>query len=204
MSPPVMVVVAAELAEVISFMFLLSSESSDARAKPLPTSSILSYHDLGLPEIMKSIVKKSLVTIFGNCSLYLKQRKTLGPKNCYYYTYRVLGCDEVFPATIHTQKNTIFEKHYLLNHMNISSINLCNGFRGYVTKRVKSKFNHLTRTFRTIQMGMFVQYTTHHDIQNSTRWETEYDFNWNFILNTECIAGTSFSFLYIPLHRLWI
>jgi hypothetical protein len=61
-------------------MSLLSSESSDAGAKPLPTPSILSYHDLGLPEIMKSIVKKSKVTIFGNCSLYLKQRKTFGPK----------------------------------------------------------------------------------------------------------------------------
>ena len=80
MSPPVMVVVAAELAEVISFVSLLSSESSDARAKPLPISSILSYHDLGLPEIMKSIVKNSQITIFGNCSLYLKQRKTLSPK----------------------------------------------------------------------------------------------------------------------------
>lgn len=80
MSPPVVVVMAAELAEVISFMSLLSSESSDAGAKPLPTSSILSYHDLGLPEIMKSIVKESKVTIFGKCSLYLKQRKTLSPK----------------------------------------------------------------------------------------------------------------------------
>lgn len=170
MSPPVMVVVAAELAEVISFVSLLSSESSDARAKPLPTSSILRYHDLGLPEIMKSIVKNSQVTIFGNCSLYLKQRKTLGPNDCY-YTHRVLECDEVYPATIHTQKNAIFEKHYLLNHMNISSVNLCNGFRGYVTKRLKSKFNHLTQTFRTIRMGMFVQYTTYQYIQNSTRWE---------------------------------
>lgn len=68
MSPPVVVVVAAELGEVISFMSLLSSESSDARAKPLPTSSILSYHDLVLPEIMKSIVKKLQVTIFGKRS----------------------------------------------------------------------------------------------------------------------------------------
>jgi hypothetical protein len=49
-------------------MSLLSSESSDARAKPLPTSSILSYHDLVLPEIMKSIVKKLQVTIFGKRS----------------------------------------------------------------------------------------------------------------------------------------
>jgi len=52
------------------------------------------------------------------------------------------------------QKNAIFEKHYVLNQTNISSVNLCNGFRGYVTKRVKSKFNHLTQTFRTIQMGI--------------------------------------------------
>jgi len=168
MSPPVVVVVAAELAEVISFMSLLSSESSDARAKPLPTSSILSYHDLGLPEIMKSIVKKSQVTIFGKCSLNLKQRKALGPKDCYYYTYRVLGCDEVFPATIHTQKNAIFEKDHLLNHMNISSVNLCSGFRGYVRKRVKGKFKHfvpykwvcsyktqLINTFKTHRDGKF-------------------------------------------------
>lgn len=49
-------VVAAELAEAMSLMSLLSSESSAARAKPLPIFSILSYHDLGLPEIMKSIV----------------------------------------------------------------------------------------------------------------------------------------------------
>ena len=56
MLPPVVVVVAAELAEAMSLMSLLSSESSAARAKPLPISSILSYHDLGLPEIMKSIV----------------------------------------------------------------------------------------------------------------------------------------------------
>jgi hypothetical protein len=73
MPPPVVDVVAAEPAEAISLMSLLSSESSDARAKPLPTSSILRYHDLGLPEIMKSIVKKSQITIFGNCSLYLMQ-----------------------------------------------------------------------------------------------------------------------------------
>jgi hypothetical protein len=93
---PVVVVVAAKLAEAIFFMSLPSSESSDARDKPLSTSSILRYHYLGLPKIIKSIVKKkSQVPIVGKCSLYLTQRKTLGPKDDGYNAYRVLGCDEV-------------------------------------------------------------------------------------------------------------
>lgn len=75
MSPLVVGVVAAELAEVISFMSLLSSESSEARAKPLPTFSILSYHDLGLPEIMKSIAKNPKLPFLENVPLIFSKEK---------------------------------------------------------------------------------------------------------------------------------